>query len=390
MPCFSFDTAKRVVIKIGSALLVDPVTGSLRTDWLQSLCDDIAVLKGRGIDVIVVSSGAVGAGKSTLNITQSLSLSEKQAVAAVGQITLVSLYRQYLQQVGINTAQILLTPDDTENRRRSLNARTTLQRLLDLGIVPIINENDTVATSELRYGDNDRLAARVASLVWADTLILLTDVDGLYTANPKTDPTAQHLPHVQTITPAIKNRAGDANASHNLSTGGMKTKIIAAEMAQSSGCQTVIACGTVHNPVGALIQGANHTLIASGTTARNAYKSWIASTLTCAGTLTIDNGAARALHRGKSLLPAGVTTIVGTFTKGDAVKVCTADGTEIARGLINYNTTDSEKIRGQNSKHIATILGYHGEDEIIHRNNMVVYPEQNHKTVYNGTTDNDS
>lgn len=373
MTQFNFDSTKRIVIKIGSALLVDPVTGVLQRDWVQSLCDDIYVLKRRGIQVIVVSSGAVGAGRATLNITEQITLSEKQALSAVGQITLMGMYQEFLSEVGTPTAQILLTPDDTENRRRSLNARTTLRRLLDLGVIPIINENDTVATNELKYGDNDRLSARVASLVGADTLILLTDVDGIYTANPTTDSTAQHIPQITTITPGIKSYAGGANADHTLSTGGMKTKIIAGEMAQNSGCQTIIALGRGINPIGALLRGAKHTHIAANGTPKNAYKSWIASTLDCTGEITIDTGAEHALHDGKSLLPAGITHVNGTFAKGDAVKILTQNGTEIARGLVNYTAQECHLLQGKKSTQIPQILNYHGDDEIIHRNNMAVH-----------------
>ena len=362
---------RRLTIKIGSALLVDGQTGKLRAAWLKGLAADIASLKAEGRDVVIVSSGAISLGRRLLKLeAQNLPLEQSQAAASAGQIALSQAWAEALSAHGIITGQILITPNITEERRYFLNARTTISTLLALGAVPIINENDSVATAEIRYGDNDRLSARVATMIEADLLVLLSDVDGLYTAPPAKDPNAAHLPHVPAITPAIEAMAGGA-ASH-LSRGGMTTKIEAGKIATQAGTAMIIAKGTDNNPLAALRQGARHTLFAGLQSPAAARKRWIMGTLGVAGALYVDAGAARALLGGKSLLPIGVTKITGEFSRGDAVAVLDADGVEIARGLVGLDSEEARSVKGRKSQSVIEILGVGHRSEIIHRDNLVL------------------
>lgn len=362
--------ARRVVVKIGSALLTDAETGKLNRNWLQAFVEDIATMRARGQEMLIVSSGAIALGRRALRLAPGkLKLEESQAAAAIGQISLAHAFQEILTAYGRNCAQILLTLDDTEERRRYLNARSTLTTLLKFGAVPVINENDTVATSEIRYGDNDRLAARVASMISADCLVLLSDVDGLYTA-PPSQPGAIHLPEVTEITSEIEDMAGDA--ASEMSRGGMKTKIAAAKIAVESGCDMMIANGRTLHPLRALEDGARCTWFTANHTPVAARKRWISGGLKTLGTLTIDDGAVHALHHGRSLLPAGVTTIEGQFERGDAVSVLDLRGHEIARGLSAYSNTDADLIKGHNSSEIEALLGFSGRAEMIHRDDLVV------------------
>ena len=364
------ETASRIVVKIGSALLTDRESGTLNRPWLVGLIEDIAELIRAGKQVIVVSSGSIALGRGTLDLAPGpLKLNESQAAAAIGQIHLAHGFEEALKPHGLPCAQILLTLGDTEERRRYLNARATLLTLLKLGAVPVVNENDTVATNEIRYGDNDRLAARVAGMVEADCLILFSDVDGLYTAPPG-EPGATHIPLVEEITPQIEAMAGDAGSA--LSRGGMKTKIMAARIAVEAGCHMAIASGRDSHPLKALRNGARATWFEAKTTPVTARKRWIAGSLKTVGTLTVDDGAARALARGRSLLPAGVTQVAGTFERGDAVKVVDLKGREIARGLIAYSSHDAARLKGQQSDAIEELLGYRGRDVMIHRDDLVI------------------
>jgi glutamate 5-kinase len=362
--------AKRLVIKIGSSLLADAETGTLKADWLGSLCDDIAALKVQGKEVIVVSSGAIALGRKALGLAKGpLKLEDSQAAAAVGQIDLAHAYEEAFRARGLVAAQILLTLGDTEERRRYLNARNTMETLIRLSAVPVVNENDTVATSEIRYGDNDRLAARVASMTSADCLVLLSDVDGFYTAPPGTRADAQRLDEVREITPEIEAMAGDVGSE--LSRGGMVTKIEAAKMSVGAGTHMVIASGRVLNPLRELAEGGGTWFLAE-TDPVAARKRWIAGTLIPKGAVTVDEGAARALESGKSLLSAGVTKVEGAFQKGDAVLIQNGDGREIGRGLAAYDCEDARAIIGRKSGEIAGILGYRGRMELIHRDDMVL------------------
>jgi glutamate 5-kinase len=362
--------AQRVVVKIGSALLTDSETGKLNRTWLQAFVEDVATMRARGQEMLIVSSGAIALGRRALKLASGkLKLEESQAAAAVGQISLAHAFQEILSAYGRNCAQILLTLDDTEERRRYLNARSTLNTLLKLGAVPVINENDTVATSEIRYGDNDRLAARVASMMSADCLVLLSDIDGLYTA-PPSEPGATHLPEVSDITPAIEAMAGDA--ASEMSRGGMKTKITAARIATDAGCNMAIANGRTLHPLRALEDGARCTWFTARSTPVAARKRWISGGLKAAGALTIDAGAVRALGQGRSLLPAGVTAIEGRFDRGDLVSVKDGDGREIARGLAAYSSEDAGRIIGHNSGEIEQLLGFSGRAEMIHRDDLVL------------------
>lgn len=368
-----FITARRVTIKIGSALLVTPETGALKADWLAALCEDIAALKSSGTDIVLVSSGAIALGRARLGLLgRTLSLAEKQACAAAGQSLLTQAYEKALAAHGIMAAQALLTLTDTEDRRRWLNARQALGTLIDLGAVPVINENDTVATDEIRYGDNDRLAARTAQMLGADTLILLSDIDGLYTADPRREKDAAHIPVVDALTPEIMEMGGAPNAASNVGTGGMVTKLAAARIAVQAGCYMCILDGTAPAPLSRLQNGALCTWFKAGANPKDARRQWILGSLNTKGTLTIDAGAARALMRGKSLLAAGVTRISGTFRKGDAVSVNDPDGRNIACGLIAYDADDAELIKGLNSGDITRTLGYDNGAALIHRDNMVM------------------
>jgi glutamate 5-kinase len=364
-------SARRLIVKIGSALLVDEASGNIRRGWLDALADDVARCRARGQEVLLVSSGAIAVGRRHLGLTgRNLKLEEKQAAAATGQIRLAHAYQEALARHGITVAQILLTPDDTEERRRHLNARATLTQLLALGAVPVINENDTVATAEIRFGDNDRLAARVAQMVSADTLVLLSDIDGLYTADPRKDEAARLIPVVRELTPEIESMAGTAPAGY--SSGGMITKLAAARIAMGAGCRMVIAKGKTLSPLAAIEDGAPATWFIPAGEPRTARKRWIAGALNPMGALVVDDGAAAALKRGKSLLPAGVVAVEGEFERGDAVVVRTRGGAEAARGLSAYSSEDARRLAGHKSSEIEGLLGYRGRDEIIHRDDMVV------------------
>lgn len=366
----SLGSAKRVVIKIGSALLVDRVSGALRAHWLKALAEDVAMLKARGQDVILVSSGSIALGRGALSLPQtSLALEQSQAAAAVGQIRLARAYEDALNTHAITTAQILVTLDDSRNRRRYLNTRATLDQLLSLGAVPIVNENDTIATDEIRYGDNDRLASQVAVTTEADLVVLLSDVDGLYTANPTDDPTATRFERITEISPEIEAMAGDAGSG--LSKGGMKTKVMAAKTAMSGGAALVITNGFTNRPLQALEKGANATWFLPQDTPQIARKRWI-SAMKPQGTLTLDAGAARALAQGKSLLPAGVTQVQGPFERGDPVVLLDKDGNAIGTGLTRYTAAEANQLKGHRSDEIEAILGYKGRAALVHRDDMVL------------------
>ncbi|MCX7280339.1 MAG: glutamate 5-kinase [Alphaproteobacteria bacterium] len=366
-----FVGAKLAVVKVGSALLVDAAKSELRRDWLASLCDDVAALKKQGVAVVLVSSGSIALGRRLLKLPAGeLRLEESQAAAAAGQVRLAEAYADMLASRDIVAAQVLLTFGDTEERRRYLNARATLGTLIDLGAVPVINENDTVATAEIKFGDNDRLGARVASMIGADRLVLLSDVDGLYTANPGIDANAKHIPEVTAITPEIEAMAGGSISG--LGRGGMTSKLIAAKIAMGAGCDVILARGESLNPLAAIQTGAKHTIFRASLTPAAAKKRWIAGALRPEGALVIDEGAVRALKDGKSLLPAGVRQIDGRFERGDAVLVKDRDGREIARGLAAYNASDAERIAGKRTVEIEAILGYRGRDEMIHRGDLIL------------------
>ena len=361
---------RRLTIKIGSALLVDR-QGKLRAAWLADLASDIAALKAGGCEVVIVSSGAIALGRSLLGLAAvALTLEQSQAAASAGQIALSQAWAEALGRHDIVTGQILITPNITEERRYYLNARTTIATLLGLGAVPIINENDSVATAEIRYGDNDRLSARVATMIEADCLVLLSDVDGLYTAPPAQDPAARHLPVVKQITPAIEAMAGGA-ASH-LSRGGMTTKVEAGKIATQAGTAMIIAKGTENHPLRALAEGKRHTLFHPAHSRAQARKRWIMGTLAVSGTLQIDGGAARALLTGKSLLPIGVTKVAGEFERGDAIAVLNPDGVEIARGLAGMDSDDARMVMGKRSDAVLELLGTSNRAALIHRDNMVL------------------
>jgi glutamate 5-kinase len=363
--------ARRIVVKVGSALLVDQDTGRLNRTWLETLVEDLLRLRKRGQQVILVSSGAIALGRRHLGLAKgSLRLEESQAAAAVGQIRLAHAYKELLEASNVTVAQVLLTLEDSERRRRYLNARATLEALLSLGALPVINENDTVATAEIRYGDNDRLAARVAQMSAADCLILLSDVEGLFTSDPNKDPNAQFVQQVRQITPQIEAMAG-ASASA-VGSGGMTTKIMAAKIAVSAGCHMCIASGHQKHPVSRLEEGARCTWFVPHATPVTARKQWIAGTLKPAGSVTIDRGALKALQEGKSLLPAGVVAARGRFERGDTVSVLGDDGSEVARGIIAYSDVDAARIMGRKSSEIEGILGFRGRDEIIHRDDLVI------------------
>ena len=362
-------TAKLLVVKIGSALVADGAAP--RTAWLDGVAADVAAARGRGTDVIVVSSGAIALARTALGLTQPrLRLEEKQAAAAVGQIRLAQAWTAALQAHGLIAAQLLLTLEDTEDRRRYLNARATLTTLLGLGCIPVINENDSVATAEIRFGDNDRLAARVAEMTGADQLLLLSDIDGLHTADPKRDPAAQHIPTVPLLTPEIEAMGGDPPPGY--SSGGMRTKLAAARIATQAGCAMAIAVGGVARPLSALMAGGRCTWFLPAPDGRTARKRWIAGSLQPAGRIIVDAGAARALAAGGSLLPAGVRGIVGEFERGDPVLVQDLADTVLARGLSAYASADARRIAGHRSDSIESILGWRGRDEIVHRDDLVL------------------
>ncbi|MBC9245914.1 glutamate 5-kinase [Paracoccus sp. 11-3] len=360
--------ARRLVIKIGSALLVGPA--GLRQDWLRALCDDVAEWRRHGTDVVLVSSGSIALGRRVLELPAGpLPLEQAQASAAVGQIRLARAYEEALAPHGVRTAQVLLTLEDSADRRRYLNSRATMQTLLGLGAVPIVNENDTVATDEIRYGDNDRLAAQIAVTCGADQLLLLSDVDGLYTANPKTDPTARHLPVIEHLTPEIEAMGGDPVSG--LSKGGMKTKLMAARTAVSGGCAMAITEGFVMRPLSAVANGARCSWFLPEGDPQAARKRWIAA-MKPKGTFVVDEGAAAALRRGKSLLPAGVRAVIGEFGRGDPVGIVGPQGETLATGLTRYTDDEARQISGHHSAEIATILGYAGRAALVHRDDMAV------------------
>jgi len=362
--------ARRLIVKIGSALLVDRDSGALKAEWLRALAEDVAMLKARGTDVILVSSGSIALGRGVLALgSGALSLDAAQAAAAVGQIRLARAYEEALAPHGITTAQILLTLDDSTDRRRYLNTRATMAALLSRGVVPIVNENDTIATDEIRYGDNDRLAANVAVMAGADQLVLLSDVDGFYSANPNDDPTAQHFPVIGQITPEIEAMAGDAGTG--LSKGGMKTKLMAARTATAAGCALAISEGSVLRPLHALENGARATWFTATLDPQAARKQWI-SAMKPKGTLRLDAGAVAALSKGKSLLPAGVTAVTGRFERGDPVVLEGADGARLGLGLCRYTSAEAGAIAGHRSDEIETLLGYPGRAALVHRDDMAL------------------
>ena len=366
-----FDDAKIIVIKVGSSLLVDEDQNAINTAWLSGIAADIARLKAAGKDVVVVSSGAIALGQRLLKINHNkLKLHEKQAAAATGQVLLAHAWMDALGAHQVQTAQILLSPDDTETRRKHLNARTTMMALLQLNAVPVVNENDTVATAEIRFGDNDRLAARVAAMMGADLLVLLSDVDGLYTANPNGDNSATHIGEIAQITPDIMAMAGPANAAY--ASGGMVTKLEAARIATSAGCQMIICNGQSPAPLSRLEAGARCTIFAAALSPHTARKQWIAGALTPKGTIRIDDGAARALRAGRSLLPAGVIAVSGQFERGDLIEIEDSAGLVIGHGLSSYGHRDAMAIRGHKSNKIESVLGYRERDEMIHADNLVM------------------
>lgn len=362
--------ANRLVVKIGSALLVDRDTGALRADWLESLAEDVVRIKRRGCDVILVSSGSIALGRGVLGLgLAELKLEQSQAAAAVGQIRLARAYEQVLAPHGITTAQVLVTLEDSADRRRYLNSRATLETLLSLGVVPIVNENDTVATDEIRYGDNDRLAAQVAVTVGADRLVLLSDVDGFYSGNPHTDPDARRFDVIDAITPEIEAMAGDAGSG--LSKGGMKTKLMAARLATGAGCAMAITEGSRDNPLTTLENGAPATWFTAQLDPQAARKRWIAA-MKPRGEIAVDAGATRALLSGKSLLPAGVTGVTGSFGRGDPVVILGPDGARLGQGLSRYTAAEARAIRGRQSAEIEPTLGYPGRAALIHRDDMAI------------------
>jgi glutamate 5-kinase len=365
--------ARRIVIKVGSALLVDEANGSADRAWLSAFAADVARLRARGQQVLVVSSGAVALGRGRLGLGKGkLDLPQKQAAAAAGQSLLMHAWEQAFDPHGLTCAQVLLTRDDTEVRRRWLNGRATVETLLACGLIPVVNENDTVATEEIRYGDNDRLAARVAQMIGADLLVLLSDVDGFYTADPRRDPDARHIPLIETLTPEIEAMAGGANAGAGVGTGGMETKLAAVRIAAHAGCATLITLGNRPEPLKAVEDGALATIFSGIGTPAAAYKQWLGGSLAPQGALIVDEGAGRALASGKSLLPAGVRGVEGRFERGDAVVVRGPDGVEIGRGLARYDAAEAEKIKGLKSADIEAALGYSAGAVLIHADDLAL------------------
>jgi glutamate 5-kinase len=366
---------RRLIVKVGSSLLVNE-SGLLNRAWLETLADDIAALQRRGHDILIVSSGAIAIGSNVLGINKRRArLEDLQAAAAAGQVQLVHAYQEVLGTHGISAAQVLLTPDDTENRRRFLNARGTLARLLERSVIPIINENDTVATDEIRYGDNDRLAARVAQLVMADALVLLSDVDGLYTADPRKDATATHISEVKKITGEVQGMAGETRS--DVGSGGMATKVQAARIATHAGCSTIISSGHVEHPLQALSAGGRCTVFRAEGTPAAARKQWLAGALEVRGEIRIDAGAAAALGRGNSLLPVGIVSVDGDFRRGDVVSISGPDGRELGRGLAEYSRDEASSIRGCQSEQIEDRLGYRGRAVMVHRDELVLFDNDN-------------
>ena len=364
-------STRLVVIKIGSALIVDPATGKARADWMRDLAADVASLRAAGTQVVLISSGSIALGRQHLSLPAgAIKLPEKQAAAAIGQVELAQLWSNALQAHDMRSAQILLAPEDTETRRRHINARTTIQTLLELGFVPVVNENDTVTTYEIRFGDNDRLAARVAGMISADLLILLSDVDGLYTKNPHQSEDAEHIPEITQIDEDIMALGGGANAE--FASGGMATKLAAARIATEAGADMVICKGSASRPVTALLDGARYSLFHRRTSPKKARKNWIAGALDPKGQIVVDKGAQSALLKGKSLLPVGILRLSGQFDRGDLVQIINAEGIELGHGLAGYATAEAEKIKGQKSQVIETLLGYEGRAELIHADDLVL------------------
>lgn len=363
--------AKRIIIKIGSSTLVNEQTGNIKTPWLISLAEDIMQLKKQNTEVLIVTSGSVASGKKCLNqLGQKLSLPQKQAAAAVGMVSLVQHYQQIFSYFDLTIGQLLLTLDDSENRKRYLNARDTIENLLHANAIPLINENDTVATAEIKVGDNDRLAARLAAMASADLLIMFSDIDGLYTSNPHIDKHAKHIAEIRSITAEMK-QAG-ANTHSSIGTGGMATKIQAAEICMQAGIPMILCNGSMQHPINSLIDGARASLFISDKNPQSARKSWITSSLNAHASLTINQGAIAALHQGKSLLPVGITAVKGQFNKGDTILIMDEDGQLHAKGLINFDDDEMQKIIGKHSAETEAILGYLGPDEAIHRDNLVM------------------
>lgn len=362
--------AKRIVLKIGSSLLVNEASGMVKNTWLNALADDILSAREKGQEVIVVTSGAVAVGRRALGLPsgKKLLLPQKQAAAAVGQIRLAHYYQEVLAERGLKVAQILLTLDDSEDRKRYLNARNTLNTLLEIGTIPVINENDTVATSEIKVGDNDRLAARVAQMTSADALVIFSDIEGLYTADPRKNPDAQLIPVVEKLTPEIEAMADGAGSA--IGTGGMATKLMAARLCMEAGCDMAIALGSELHPLTRMEKTGKGTWFLADKTPISARKAWICGAIKPRGTFILDAGAVRALDKGKSLLPAGVKTVIGSFERGDAVILEDEDGIFLGKGLTAYNSADAKAIAGKHSNEIESILGYHGQDEIIHRDDL--------------------
>jgi glutamate 5-kinase len=365
-------SSKRLVVKIGSSILVDEGRGEVRRDWLEALSRDVARLHKKGCEIVLVSSGAIRLGRTHLKLASGpLRLEESQAAAATGQIQLAHAYQEALARHGITVAQVLLTLDDSEERRRYLNARQTMATLLGLKAVPVINENDTVATDEIRFGDNDRLGARVAEMISADTLVLLSDIDGLYTGDPRSDTSAKHIPEIREITPEIEAMGG--RAASDLSNGGMVTKLMAGRIAMAAGCRMAIADGRAVGALGSLVDGgARCSWFLPEASPLSARKKWIKGSLKSAGALIVDDGAVKALSAGKSLLPAGVTAIDGEFKRGDVVEVKDRTGRLLARGLVAYAAEDARRIAGHKSAEIERLLGFRGRDEMVHRDDLVV------------------
>ncbi len=367
----SLTHAKRLVVKIGSALLVDRKTGTLRLEWLQSLAQDVAWLRKNGVNVVLVSSGSIALGRGVLGLPATeLPLEQAQAAAAVGQIRLAGAYEDVLAPYDIVTAQVLVTLEDSANRRRYLNSRATLDQLIGLGVVPIVNENDTIATDEIRYGDNDRLAAQIAVTVEADQLVLLSDVDGFYTANPAQDASAKRYDEIHEITPEIEAMAGDAGSG--LSKGGMKTKIMAAKTTLSSGCAMAICDGFGLRPLQALEDGGNATWFVPKNDPKTARQKWIAA-VKPQGVITVDQGAEMAMLSGKSLLPAGILAVSGDFERGDPVNIVGPQGVTFATGLVRYNNREADAIKGRKTTDIAAIIGHEPRAALVHRDDMVLY-----------------
>jgi glutamate 5-kinase len=368
------ESFKRIVVKVGSSLLIDSEKGSIRQDWLSALAEDLSARAKDGVELIIVSSGAIALGRTVLKLPRGpLRLEESQAAAAIGQIALARTWAETLARYKLTAGQVLLTLGDTEERRRYLNARSTIAKLLELGAVPVINENDTVATTEIRYGDNDRLGARVATMCSADLLVLLSDIDGLYDRPPGNGVDAKLIPIVARVSADIEAMAGDAGSE--LSRGGMRTKIEAAKIATTAGTHMVIASGRTLHPLRRIVEGAPCTWFLTPANPVTSRKKWIAGSLEPRGAIHIDAGAVAALRRGKSLLPAGVTKVDGSFARGDAVILRGPDGAEIARGLIAYDHEDAVRLVGQNSERIETILGYRGRSEMVHRDDLVMAGE---------------